>query len=282
MNIRSTICLSALLAAAIPVTSMAQDYAYHPALSDNFTATVGAMKSSNSLKLSAEGILSDPGFEDDIDFGDSLGVSDSSTFLNAQLRWKFGRERKWSLWGQYFSNNATGNATLKENIEWDDNIFLEGTYAEAGVKLAVTRVFVGRSFYKNEQNDFGAGIGLHYLDLGAYIEGEVLVNDQTTGTRRVATSAGAPLPNIGAWYNFSPAKNWLLHSRVDWISANIGDYDGGLWNTSVGINYQVLRHLGLDLSWQYFNLHVDIDKTDWVGSVNMTYSGPVLSATFNW
>ena len=282
MKIRSIISLSVLLAASIPVTSMAQDYAYHPALSDNFTATIGAMKSSNSFKLSSEGILPDSGPDKDIDFDDKLGVSDSTTFLNAQLRWKFGSEKKWSLWGQYFSNNATGNATLTENIEWDDNVFLEGTYAEAGVKLAVTRVFVGRSFYKNEQNDFGAGIGLHYLDLSAYIEGEVLVNDQTTGTLKASTSAGAPLPNIGAWYYFSPARSWLLHSRVDWISANIGDYDGGLWNVNVGVNYQAFRNVGFDLSWQYFDLHVDVDKSDWNGSVKMVYSGPVLSATFNW
>ncbi len=281
MNIRSIFSFAALLAAALPVGSMAQDYDYHPALSDNFTASLGAMRSSNSLDLSAVGILPDADQGKDIDFDDNLGVSDSSTFLNAQLRWKFGAQKKWSVWGQYFSNNATGNATLEEEIEWNDATFLEGTYAEAGVKLAVARVFVGRSFYKNEQNDFGVGVGLHNLDLSAYIEGEVLINDETTGVRKVDVSASSPLPNIGAWYNFSPARSWLLHSRVDWISANLGDYDGGLWNANFGVNYQAFRNLGLDLSWQYFNLHVDVDRTNWVGSVNMTYSGPVLSATFN-
>ena len=159
MNIRTIICLSALLVATTPVISMAQDYDFHPAISDNFSASLGAMRSSNSFKLSAEG--RDADFTNgDIDFGDSLGVSDSSTFLNGQLRWKFGNERKWSIWGQYFSNNATGNATLKEDVEWQDVTFHAGTYAEAGVKLAVTRVFVGRSFFKNEQNDFGVGIGM--------------------------------------------------------------------------------------------------------------------------
>lgn len=282
MNIRSAISLSALLAIAVPASSMAQDYEYHPILSDNFVATLGAMKSSNSFELSSEGLVADPGFGEDIDFGNDLGVSDSSTLLNGQLRWKFGSQRMWSVWAQYFSNDATGKAKLKEDVAWEDVIFREGTNAEAGVKMTIARAFVGRSFYKNEQNDFGAGIGLHYIDLSAYIEGEIIINDDTTGPFRVDSSANAPLPNIGAWYNFSPAKNWLLHSRVDWISANIGDYDGGLWNASAGINYQVMRHFGLDLSWQYFNLHVDIDKTDWVGSAKMTYSGPVVSATFSW
>lgn len=279
MNTRTIICLSTLLVAAAPVSSMAQDYDFHPAISDNFTASLGAMRSSNSFKLSAEGI---DGFDDEIDFKDQLGVSGSSTFFNGQLRWKFGNEQKWSLWGQYFSNNATGDATLTENIEWDGDIFGEGTYVGAGVKLAVTRVFAGRSFYKNDQNDFGVGIGIHNLDLHAFVEGEVIVNGETTGVQKVDVGGSQILPNIGAWYNFSPAKRWLLHSRVDWISASIGDYDGGLWNVSAGVNYQAWRHVGIDLSWQYFNLHVDVDKTDWIGSVNMTYSGPVLSVTFGW
>ncbi len=282
MNIRSVISLSALLVSAMPLTSMAQDYDFHPALSDNFSASLGAMRSSNSFTVRAEGTSIGPDIFDDVDFNDSLGVSDTSTFLNAQLRWKFGSERKWSLWGQYFSNDASGNATLEEDVEFDGVIFREGSYAEAGVKLAVTRVFVGRSFVKNNQHDFGAGVGIHNLDLSAYIEGEFKIDDETTGEQKVDVGASQILPNIGFWYNFSPAKKWLLHARLDWISAAIGDYDGSLWNSSVGVNYQAWRHVGIDLSWQYFNLNVNVDNGDWNGGVDMTYSGPVLSATFNW
>ena len=114
------------------------------------------------------------------------------------------------------------------------------------------------------------------------IEAEVIVDDETTGVQKVEAGDSQILPNIGTWYNFSPSKRWLLHSRVDWISAKIGDYDGGLWNVSAGINYQAWRNVGIDLSWQYFNLHVDVDKTGWVGSANMTYNGPVLAVTFAW
>ena len=73
-----------------------------------------------------------------------------------------------------------------------------------------------------------------------------------------------------------------MHARVDWISANIGDYDGTLWNTSLGVNFQAFSHVGFDLSYQYFNLNLTVDKEDWKGGVDMTYNGPVLSVTFNW
>ena len=281
MNFRLYLALSALILLA-PATLLAQDYDYHPTISDKFTASLGAMRSSNSFEARADNSGVAENFGEDIDFDDILGVSSSSTFFNGQFRWKFGKARKWSLSGQYFSNNATGNSTLTEDVEWNDVIFREGTFAEAGIKLAVTRAFLGRSFIKNDQNDFGLGIGIHNLDMRIYIEGEIKIDDETTGVQREEVSGSQILPNIGGWYNFSPARRWLLHSRVDWISANIGDYDGGLWNVSVGVNYQAWRHVGLDLSWQYFDLHLEVDKSDWTGGAQMIYSGPVLAVTFGW
>jgi opacity protein-like surface antigen len=282
MNTRFFFFVSALILSAAPVTTLAQDYDYHPAISDNFTASLGAMKSSNSFEFRSESVFEPEPFDTDIDFTDALGVSDSSTFFNGQIHWKFGKSRKWSLSGQYFSNNATGNSTLEEDVEWEGIIFREGTYAEAGAKLAVTRLFVGRSFYKNAQNDFGLGVGVHNLDLSAYIEGEILIDDSTTGRQKEEVSESQILPNIGGWYLFSPGKNWLLHGRVDWISADINGYDGTLWNVSAGVAYQAWRHVGFDLSWQYFDLQLKVDKSDWQGGAKMTYSGPVLAVTFGW
>jgi len=273
--------LSGILASMFSGPVVAQDFEYHPELSDNFTATFGAFKSDNSFKISAEGIIVDE-IEERIDFGDRVGIDESATFFNGQLRWKFGKTRKWSLWGQYFSNNATGEAVLTEDVEWQDQVFREGTFVGSGVKLAVTRVFIGRSFVKNQQHDFGVGAGLHNLDMSVFIEGDIKINDGSTEFFRGEAEKSQPLPNVGVWYNFSPARKWLLHGRVDWISASIGDYDGTLWNAEIGINYQAFRHVGFDLSYQYFNLNLGINSTDWRGEIDMTYSGPVLAVTANW
>jgi len=282
MNIRFGLALSALILSATPVTLLAQDYEYHPFISDSFSASLGFMKSSNSFKFSAEPVGIPEDYKGDIDFNDSIGVSDSSTFFNGQLKWKFGSRKQWSLSGQYFSNNATGNSTLKEDVTWEEITFEEGSYIEGGVKLAVTRLFLGYSLIRKPQHDLGIGAGIHNLDLDAYLEGELRANGETTGRLRLPKSASQILPNLGGWYNYSPAKKWLLHARLDWISANIGDYDGSLWNSSIGVNYQAWRNVGFDLSWQYFNLNVNVDSSDWIGGADMTYSGPVLAVTFGW
>ena len=279
MNIRLHLCLYTIALLSAPGTILAQDYDWHPVLSDSFTASLGAMRSNDSFTIEANA-PGDPG--DEIDFEDSLGLSKHSTFFNGQLRWKFGNEKQWSVWGQYFSNNAKGSAALTKDLEWDGNTYLAGTNAEAGVKLGVARLFFGYSFIQNDRNDFGVGAGIHNLDIKTYIEGEVLNQDGSTDYQRDEVSADQILPNIGAWYNFAPGKRWLVHGRVDWISANIGDYDGTLWNATAGVNFQAFRHVGFDLSWQYFNLNVGVDKPDWNGWADMTYSGPVLAVTFGW
>ena len=267
-----TLALSAASSAV-----MAQDY--HPFLSDNFTVSLGAMRSSNSFKMESD--LGDD-IGDDIDFDDTLDVSDHSTFFNGQVKWKIGSARKWSVAAQYFSNNAKGSTVLTEDIEWDGETWREGSFVDSGVKLSVARLFFGYSFFKNERNDFGIGAGIHNLDIKAFIEGEILIDDDTTEFQEGKVDASQILPNIGAWYGFSPAKSWLIHTRVDWIGASIGDYDGHMWNANIGVNWQAFDHVGFDLSWQYFNLNVNVDSDDWTGGADMTYSGPVLSVTANW
>ena len=263
----------------LPGLIMAQDYNYHPNLSDSFTVSLGAMRSSNSFTLESD-FGNDIG--DDIDFEDSLGVSKNSTFFNGQLRWKVGSAKKWSLFVQYFSNDATGDGVLTEDVEWDGLTWKEGSFVEAGVKLSVARLFVGRSLFKNERSDFGIGAGLHTLKIKAFIEGEIIKDDETSEFQEGDVEVSQPLPNIGTWYNFSPAKKWLLHGRVDWIGASIGDYDGHMWNFNAGVNYQAFRHIGFDLSWQYFNLNLSVDSDDWTGGADISYSGPILAVTGSW
>jgi hypothetical protein len=275
------VLLSVIVVLMFSGTVHAQDFEYHPALSDNFTLVLGAFKSSNTFDISAEGSIEDE-LGGNIDFGKRTGVDESSTLFNAALRWKFGKDRKWSIWGQYFSNDATGEAVLTEDVEWQDVVFREGTFVGAGVDLAVARVFIGRSIVKNQQHDFGIGGGIHVLDLSVFIEGDIKIDDGTNDFFRGDAEKSQPLPNIGAWYIFSPARKWLLHARLDWVSADIGDYNGTLWNSNFGVNYQAFRHVSFDVSYQYFQLDLKIDKSDWRGEVDMTYSGPMLSVQFNW
>jgi opacity protein-like surface antigen len=74
--------------------------------------------------------------------------------------------------------------------------------------------------------------------------------------------ADLPLPNIVAWYWYSPSTRWLITSRLDWFSASIDDYSGGLWNAGIGAQFQISDNIGLGAEFSYFAIDGDVDKSD--------------------
>jgi hypothetical protein len=275
----SAILISALAALALtaPLPALCQSSdEHHPWLQDDVLISVGSFLPSKSVKMDADGQT--PGSQ--IDFANGLDATSDEITPSATLRWKFGD--KWSVWGQYFKTSDSGGKTIDGELVWDDVVYEAGASVKAGVNLTVTRVFFGRIFSVGDRYEFGAGAGIHWLKLGAFLQGEGYIGNQSAEVRRETVSAHAPLPNIGAWYWYEFSPRWLLTTRVDWLGATIGEYSGSLWNANAGINFQAWRNVGFRLSYQWFKLNVDVDKDDWHGGVNLTYEGPFASINFNW
>jgi len=181
--------------------------------------------------------------------------------------------------GQYFKSTDSSRAVLEEDIEWGDVVFGAGSFAAVGSEFSLTRIFFGRQLDTSRSHDIGIGGGFHWLEIGAFIEGEILVNGTPSGARR-SVREGAPLPNIGAWYKYSISPRWALRTRFDLLSANIGDYEGLMVNVGLGLNYQAFEHVGIGLSYNYFELDVKINKSGWRGNIETTYDGLYVYASF--
>lgn len=262
---------------ACPAAMAQENSDVHPWLEDDFIISLGGFYPSKQFKLSVDGESSNS----EIDFDRDAAVIDRESTGVLNFRWKFGE--KWSLAGQYYATRDSGEAVLEEDIEFRDNVLRAGSNIGAGADLDLARIFVGREFFTDEPyHEFGLGAGLHWLQISAYVEGEMFVNDTSQGFKRESASADLPLPNIGTWYWHSLSPQWLLTARLDWFSASIDEYSGSLWNAGVGINYQPWEHVGFGLSWQYFRIDVDLDKNNWHGNVELKQDGPALSVNFNW
>jgi hypothetical protein len=248
----------------------------HPMLEDDFILSVGGFLPSKEFKIRVDGQV--PG--GDIDFNEGVDVAKDDATGSLTFLWRFGE--KWSVGGQYFGTSDSGSLVLSKDISWGDNVLKSGSNVGAGIDVDVARIFFGREFSSGPRHELGAGVGLHWLQIGAYIEGEFFINDSSTGFRRETAAADAPLPNIGAWYWYAFSPRWLLSTRLDWLGATVGDYSGSLWDASAGINFQAWEHVGLGLSYQYFSIDLDVDKTDWFGRVELSYSGPFISLNVNW
>lgn len=277
MKVLTRLVATALLLCLLSCPAAAQtEEIQHPYLAERFSVEAGAFWPGINFTGRLDG--SDP--NEEIDFDESLNFKGSQATAYIDVRWRFGN--KWSLWGQYWATEDSGQAILEEDVEWEDIIFKEGTNVGGGVALDIVRIFVGRKFDLAPHHEFGFGFGLHYMGLDTYLEGEVFVNDDTTDFQRFTAAANFPLPNIGAWYMYSWSPRWVFQARGAWLSANIGDYSGSLWDAQVGINYQAFKNIGFGLHYKGFMLDVDIDKNDWHGRADLNMRGPLLSVNATW
>ncbi len=271
----ATLGVCMLCLAAPQLTLAAESDDLHPYLRSGFSLDLGVFFPDRKLDIRVNGSLA--GINDEIDFDEGIRFGNADETFAAELSWRF--RGKWSVVGQYFKSTDSISVVLEEDIEWGDIVFGAGSNAAAGTDFSLTRIFFGRQLDTSKAHDFGIGGGLHWLEMGTFIEGTILINGTPSSARR-SVSEGAPLPNIGAWYNYSISPRWALTTRLDLLSADVGDYDGLLVNVALGVNYQVFEHFGVGLNYNYFELDVSIDKSGWRGNIETTYDGVYAYVSF--
>ena len=249
----------------------------HPLLINGFSIDVGVFVPRRTLDLRVDRLGDALAGENTlIDFDQEFGLKNADETTALELAWRFGE--RWSFLGQYFKSTYGRTKTLDEDIEWDDIVFNAGSSATLAGGFQLTRFYFGRELDTQPEHNFGIGGGIHWLDIGTAIEGTVIVNGQPFSERRSARVEG-PLPNIGVWYKYSITPRWAFRSRLDLSSASIDRYDGYMINGGVGLNFRAWEHIGFGLSYNYFELDVDIEKSDWRGNIETIYKGGFVSVT---
>lgn len=273
--IERTISLIACLLclAATSPTEAAESGDLHPYLENVFVLDLGIFYPDRQLDLQVNGTVGD---NRKIDFNKQVRLKNTDETFAAEIAWRF--RGKWSIRAQYFKSADSTRTVLEEDIEWGNLVFGAGSNATAGADFSLTRILLGRHLNIREAHDIGIGGGFHWLNLGSFIEADVLVNGIPVATMR-SVSAEAPLPNIGAWYKYSMSPRWALKARADLLSADVGRYDGIMVNFAVGVNYQVFEHFGIGVNFNYFELDVGVDKGDWRGDIETIYDGIYVYAS---
>jgi len=264
-----------LLLLAVSSMAAAQDDV-HPDLNSRYSLNVGVFFPERSMSLGATVAAPD---QKEVDFVGQFGLDRKDQTGEIDLQWRFGE--KWSLTAQHFRASGSNRIELEEDVEWNNVVFARGSNAEASTRFSLYRVFFGRSFGDSGKTDVGIGAGLHWLKIGATIEGSIYANNTVT-FRRESVSASAPLPNIGAWYTYSLTPRLALKARADWFSASIDEYDGKLVNLQAGIDFAWFRHGGIGVAYNFVELDVDIDNSIWTGTAELTFEGPFAFVSFYW
>jgi hypothetical protein len=270
---------SLALAAALTASTgaMAQDD-IHPSLNSKFWVEVGGYYPKHSVSLGVES--SNDIIDSQIDFEGAVDLSDRNGLWVAEIGWQFGE--KWAVNAQYFETERSRNFVLQEEIEWDDLIFDVGVDITAGTEASVTRIYFSRKMLDEGRHDLRLGLGIHRMTIGAFINGSARLDDQSTEFRTESVKAQAPLPNIGAWYRYSPSDRWVFTLRADWFGASIEDISGELIDLLVGVNLRLTNNIGVGVNYQRLSVHGRVESDGWRGDIDLVYEGPQLIISGYW
>ena len=274
-QITQTVALVAAFAAS--AGAMAQDD-IHPSLNSKYWVEVGGYYPTHSVSLGVEG--SNDIIDSQIDFEAAVDLSDRKGLWIAEIGWQFGEN--WAVNAQYFETDRSRNFVLQEQIEWDDLIFDVGVDITAGTDASVTRLYFSRKMLEEGPHDLRLGVGIHRLSIGGFIEGSATLDDQSTEFRAESVTAQAPLPNLGAWYRYSPSDRWVFTLRADWFSASIGDISGTLIDLLVGANFRLTNNIGVGVNYQRLSVNGRVEKEGWRGDLDIVYEGPQLIISGYW
>ncbi len=252
----------------------------HPLLTAKYIFSAGIFFPEKQIELSARGATNFA--SRGIDFDESVRGSESENVGLYQLRWNFGE--KWWVEGEFFNTDTDNTYTLDKDVSWQDLTFKAGSFARLGTDMELARVFFGREFLRDRPRDkLAFGIGLHWVELEAFVEGQIETNVGDTEFARADAGTGFPLPNLGMTYMRSLSPRWALRTRVDWLSLSLDEYSGRLWNANIAINFAITRNIGAELSYMYFDVDGSIkDPPDWRGKADVVFDGPTLKLNANW
>lgn len=254
--------------------------AKHPLLTSKFIINAGLYIPTKSLKVQANG---NSIANQEIDFGKTFKFDNKESTFAGNFMWRFSKSQKWSVSLEYFRISNRQKAALDREIEWEDTVYPVGAEVEAGLGFNLYRLFFGYAISQGEKHEFGAGLGIHAMDVSTFIQGNAFIGEfgANFDLDRKSVSAVAPVPNIGLWYFYAPHPRWALSVRLDWFGITVNDIDGSLWNVAPGIKFQAWENIGFGFNYRFFKTKVKMDTSAWDGAIDFKFNGPLLTLSAN-
>lgn len=265
------------LCLVLSISMLAQDSTkVNPILTDRFVIGAGVFFPDTEFIITLDGNNENL----PVDMNKVFDRTEDAVTGMFMAQWRFSKKRKWIMQVEYFNLKNENRGELEEDLAWRDKIFKEGTYAEAGVDLQMYRIFLGRQIIGGPKYEIGGGLGLHSLNVESYIEGEIIMDEDTEFGKETANFT-APLPDIGFWATYAPHPKWSFDARLDWFYVALDEFEGGLWDIAPSVTYQITKHVGTSLSYHYFNVDLTVKKEKVNGIFDLTFNGPSLSVFGN-
>ncbi|MGL6224719.1 MAG: hypothetical protein ACRC6L_14175 [Steroidobacteraceae bacterium] len=248
-------------------------------LTDSFQVALGTFIVTSEPTIQLDG---ETNSGDSVDFDEALGGGDSQR-IRLDSFWRFGDSGRHKVKAIAFDLSRDNSTTFDRDIEWGGDVYPVDARVDAEYSFTVIEVAYEYAFLKRDNYELAGSIGLHYTDMSASLRARA---ESSGGTldEDISNSASvaAPLPVIGLRGIWDLSRNFWLDASAQFFALSIDDYDGNLQDYRVLVTWQPKKWLGIGLGYNQFSVDVEVDKSDFTGSLDWTYRGPMVfySASF--
>lgn len=214
------------------------------------------------------------------DLEDDLGLREDDTTFWGTAEWRMAPRHRLGI--SYFSFTRDGSITAQRDIEIGDGQIIDaGASVFTKFEFDVIPIDYSYSFIKNDKHEFAGTVGLHWYEMAFNVNATAWVQDDR-GTESVSAKAEAPLPLIGLRYDYHISPRWSVNAKGQVFALDLNDdtfaFSGSLYNFRLGTEYWLWNNFGVGAAVNTFGLDVDVDDSDWKGSLKYSYWGPQIYA----
>ena len=215
-----------------------------------------------------------------VDWENTFGMGDVTRF-RFDGQWRFADRHKARF--MWFDNTRENTRTLEKEIVWGDETFPVSARTHAKFSFAVYELAYEYAFLRRENYEVAGAFGLHYTELELELSAKAESSGGTLDEDiKESGDVGAPLPVIGLRGLWALPHNFWIDAQAQYFALEIDNFDGSLTDLRLMVNWQPKTWLGLGIGYNQFTVDVDIEKSDFDGSLDWTYKGPMvfLSGSF--
>lgn len=219
-----------------------------------------------------------PGTE--VNLENDLGLSDSETVYWGDVSWRFARKHRLTV--GYLSLTRDANAAAYEELIIGDETYPVGASLSTEFKFQTIPIGYSYSFMNKEKYEFGASLGLHWYNIDLSVVGSTSLNDEDLDAS-VSASGDAPMPLFGLFFDYHFTPRWSAGLKGQFFALDLNDdtfsFSGTVTNVNLSTEYWVFNNVGLGVAVNWFKLDVDLDESEWKGTLDYEYWGPQIYAT---
>lgn len=260
---------SCAMAILVPLILIAQSASPAPVDGDRFSVSLGVFLADQDIDATLNGAV-DVGTE--IDFENDLGFDPSDTVFRLDGYYRFSDRHRIDF--SVFDLSRESRTQIAREIQWGDTTFLIDTVVGGDLDLRIYKAAYTYSFLQRDGGYLGGSLGLYTADVTVSLFEENLGSAE----RREIT---APLPVIGLRGSHELADRWTLRASAEFFFIDYEGFEGELIDLYAGLDYSVLDNVAIGVGFNVVDLGLDVDRSDYRGSLDWQYDGALAFLKFS-